>query len=204
MELEDEESGSEVPFGADGVAIVRQLRDACAKSNALATRLSTQASDLWTRLSTAASARYAAQLHSHALSTTLNKLYARNLSLSEGGLPPLSVAAPPMPTATLAQQAHHHFIHEVRSNVVHLLSACASARLMLAHAADHEPRQLIHAVVHGVFGDLAQPTDAKQFGEWLSRVLELHLVLLPNPLPARTHGYTYSALRCSNSLGPTL
>ena len=89
-----------------------------------------------------------------------------------------------MPTATLAQQAHHDFISEVRSNVVHLLSACASARLMLAHAADHEPRQLIHAVVHGVFGDLAQPTDAKQFGEWLSRVLELHLVLLPNPLPA--------------------
>ena len=49
MEVEEEDGGSEVPFGAEGVAIVRQLRDACAKSNALASRLSTQASDLWTR-----------------------------------------------------------------------------------------------------------------------------------------------------------
>ena len=175
------------PLGSAGVGAVRRLRDACARHAALSSRFGVQLSELRSRLCAAASARYATQQHSLSLTAALCRLYARGPP-SAGGHPhaslPLVVVTPPAPpNTTLAGSMHCAFITELRNKATHLLSATASARLFLSHAADHEPKHLIHAILHGLYGDLSQPADASGCGALLGRFIELHLVQLPNPLP---------------------
>lgn len=133
-----------------------------------------QLDDVSSRLRAAAVARHAAQLHSTTLSSSLTRLYSRPPSLMPGAVvlsstpPHMTVSAPPS-----VQQ--HEFIGELRRDVRYLERAVVTAGMLGCQATEQEARQLLHALLHGLFGDLSQPTDCVQLGSLLSRLCAAHL-----------------------------
>ena len=160
------------------------------RRHALETALLAQLTDVSARLRTAAALRHSAQLHSASLSATIGRLCAMSSAVSSAIRGPptsmsicLSLTPPVLETAPLAPPLHHEFISELRRDTRHLVHAVQRAKLFLAPVSLPEPRRLLHALLHEIFGDLAQPTDQTQLCALLVALMPLHLAQLSSPMP---------------------
>ena len=178
------------PLGRVGIFALSRLHAACMRRHALETALLAQLTDVSARLRTAAALRHSAQLHSASLSATIGRLCAMSSAVSSAIRGPptsmsicLSPTPPVLETAPLAPPLHHEFISELRRDTRHLVHAVQRAKLLLAPVSLPEPRRLLHALLHEIFGDLAQPTDQTQLCALLVALMPLHLAQLSSPMP---------------------